>query len=281
MKWNSEAEDAVKRVPFFVRKRVKTRVEEEALRRGDDLVTLHHVKICRRRFLDGMAGEIKGYQVETCFGSGSCPNRAVDSDGLADEIEQVLAGRDLKRFLKEKVAGPLKFHHEFHVSVSDCPNACSRPQIVDIGLIGALKPRKGKEPCSRCGACVEACGESAVSLDETGPVIADDLCLACGACVRACPTGTLEKESIGYRVLLGGKLGRHPRLGEELPGIHAPDKIPGIVERFVESYKTYCRNGERLAVVLERIGIEKFLMETEKSESLDLCQWNRTGTAVE
>jgi anaerobic sulfite reductase subunit C len=264
MKWNPEAKDALKRVPFFVRKRVKTRVEEEALRRGDDLVTLHHVKICQRRFLDGMASEIKGYQVETCFGRDGCPNRAVDSDGLAEEIEQVLAGRNLKSFLKEKVEGPLKFHHEFRISVSDCPNACSRPQIVDIGLTGASKPRKGKEPCSRCGACVEACRESAIFLDETGPVIADDLCLGCGVCVRNCPTGTLEEESNGYRVLLGGKLGRHPRLGEELPGIHAPDEIPGLVERFVETYQAHCRNGERLAVILERVGTEKFLIEMEK-----------------
>ena len=31
-------------------------------------------------------------------------------------------------------------HHEFRVSLSACPNACSRPQIVDIGLIGAVTP---------------------------------------------------------------------------------------------------------------------------------------------
>ena len=28
----------------------------------------------------------------------------------------------------------LKFHHEFRVTVADCPNSCSQPQIKDIGI---------------------------------------------------------------------------------------------------------------------------------------------------
>ena len=268
MQWSPEAKDALKKVPFFVRKRVKTRVEEEAARRGDDQVSLHHVTICRKRFLEKMSDEIKGYQVETCFGPGACPNRATFSDGLVEEIERMLAGKGLEDFLKAKVDGPLKFHHEFRVSVSDCPNACSRPQIVDIGLIGASKPKRGKEPCNQCSACVEACRESGILLDENGPVIDEAACLGCGACIRACPTGTLEVGKNGYRVLLGGKLGRHPRLGEELPGVHAPEEIPGIVERFVEIYQSLCRKGERLGVILERVGKEKFLEELEKASLL-------------
>ncbi len=264
MQWSPEAEDTLKKVPFFVRKRVKARVEEEAARHGDDLVTLQHVTICRKRFLEKVSDEVKGYQVETCFGPGDCPNRAAVSDVLVEEIEQMLAGKDLGGFLKGKVDGPLKFHHEFRISVSDCPNACSRPQIVDIGLIGASKPKRSEKPCSQCIACVEACRESAILLDEDGPVIDEVVCFNCGACIRACPTGTLEEDMNGYRVLLGGKLGRHPRLGEELPGIHALEEIPGILERFVEIYQSLCRKGERLGVILERVGKEKFLEGMEK-----------------
>ncbi|MDO8957596.1 MAG: hypothetical protein Q7W38_12220 [Deltaproteobacteria bacterium] len=32
MKWNAEANEAISKVPFFVRKRVRRRVEEEAAR---------------------------------------------------------------------------------------------------------------------------------------------------------------------------------------------------------------------------------------------------------
>jgi dissimilatory sulfite reductase (desulfoviridin) alpha/beta subunit len=42
--------------------------------------------------------------------------------------------------LKKIVRGSLRIHHEFRISISDCPNACSRPQITDIGLIGACHP---------------------------------------------------------------------------------------------------------------------------------------------
>ena len=63
----------------------------------------------------------------------------------------------------------MKMHHEFRVSISDCPNACSRPQIADLGLIGARRPRVTDETCSQCGACVEVCREEAISLREGNP----------------------------------------------------------------------------------------------------------------
>ena len=40
MKWTPEAENAIKKVPFFVRKRVKKRVEDEARKAGADAVCL-------------------------------------------------------------------------------------------------------------------------------------------------------------------------------------------------------------------------------------------------
>src|SRR5512143_2042594 len=195
MKWTKEAEDAVSRVPFFVRKRVKKRVEEEAMRQRSREVTMEHVRTCQKRYLNNMEEEVAGFQVETCFGPSGCPNRAVDDEGIAERITELLAGKNLKAFLKQKVKGPLKIHHEFRVSISDCPNACSRPQIADIGLIGASRRAVTDDPCSGCGACVEACRENAiVVLDaETGPVIDYDKCLSCGKCCKACPSGTLKE----------------------------------------------------------------------------------------
>ena len=40
MKWTSEAESAIKKVPFFVRKRVKVRVGKEAYDAGKAMITL-------------------------------------------------------------------------------------------------------------------------------------------------------------------------------------------------------------------------------------------------
>jgi len=268
MRWTDDATEAVSRVPFFVRKRVKKRVEEEARRCGSDLVTIQHVRSCQKRFLEHMEDEVQGYQVESCFGPGGCPNRATTADGLTKELETRITGRDLKSFLKERVNGPLKMHHEFRVSVSDCPNACSRPQIVDVGLIGACKPRITQEPCSGCNACVEVCRERAVRLDQDTPAIDFEKCVSCGHCVRDCPTGTLAEGQKGYRVQVGGKLGRHPRLATEMPGIHAAEEIPEIVERCLDYYQQHCRKGERFGEILERTGLRELETEIEETKSL-------------
>jgi anaerobic sulfite reductase subunit C len=254
MNWAKEAEEAVSKVPFFVRKRVKKRVEEEAARVGAGKVSLEHVKTCQQRFLNRMEEEVKGFQAETCFGPNGCPNRAVVYDDLAKKVEELLAKRNLKDFLKSRVGGPLKLHHEFRVSISDCPNACSRPQIADIGLIGARRPQISSEECIQCGACVEACREGAILLAGKWPVIDWGKCVSCGQCIAACPTRTLQEEKRGFRVQVGGKLGRHPRLAEELPGVYSPEETLEIIGRCLDHYQKHCQRGERFGEILERTG---------------------------
>jgi dissimilatory sulfite reductase (desulfoviridin) alpha/beta subunit len=252
MKWTEDANEAISKVPFFVRKRVRKRVEEEAVRSGASTVTLEHVKTCQKRFLNQMEEEVKGFQVEACFGPTGCPNRAVSFDDFPKKVEALLAGRNLKSFLKEKAQGPLKLHHEFRVSISECPNACSRPQIADLGLIGARSPQISVEPCIQCGACVEICREGAIILAGKWPVLNLEKCVACGQCLPACPTRTLQEEKRGFRIQVGGKLGRHPRLAEELPGIHDPEETLRIIGKCLDFYHSHCRKGERLGEILSR-----------------------------
>jgi dissimilatory sulfite reductase (desulfoviridin) alpha/beta subunit len=256
MNWTDEANEAISKVPFFVRKRVKKRVEEEAARSGSLLVTLEHLKTCQKRFLNQMEDEVKGYQVEACFGPTGCPNRAVTYDDFLKKVEDLLAKRNWKSFLKDKVQGPLKLHHEFRVVISDCPNACSRPQIADIGLIGARSPKLSDEDCIQCGACVENCREGAITLAGKWPVVNWKICLSCGKCISSCPTRTLQEETRGFRIQVGGKLGRRPRLAEELPGIHGPEETVKIIEKCLDHYQNHCLRGERLGEILERVGIE-------------------------
>jgi anaerobic sulfite reductase subunit C len=255
--WTDEAKQAVSRVPFFVRKRVKKRVEEEADRCGAKEVTMEHVRACQQRFLKNMEDEVKGYQVETCFGPSGCSNRAIVCESLPIALEKTLSRRKLKDFLKKRVEGSLKMHHEFRVSVSDCPNACSRPQIVDVGLIGACVPEIAEQACSECGACVETCKENAVMIKDGRPSLDASRCLTCGQCVRVCPTGALSEGKKGYRILVGGKLGRHPRLGEELPLIYDPDEALRMLDRCLDLYQRCCQSGERLGEILEREGKER------------------------
>ena len=176
----------------------------------------------------------------------------MNSDGLPERIEKSLSKRNLKAFLKERVNGPLKMHHEFRISISDCPNACSRPQIVDIGLVGACRPEVTDEPCTQCGACVEACKENAISIKNDVPLVDDSKCLYCGQCIRVCPIGSLKEAQKGYRILVGGKLGRHPGLGTEMPGIHESKDALQMIDLCLDHYQRHCRKGERLGEILER-----------------------------
>jgi dissimilatory sulfite reductase (desulfoviridin) alpha/beta subunit len=253
MQWTAEAEAAIKKVPFFVRKRVRARVEDEAQQAGKKKVSLADVRLTQKRYLAKMSDEVRGYQLETCFGPGGCPNRAIDSDTLVERLEEILQRSDLRNFLEARVKGGLKHHHEFRATVADCPNACSQPQIKDMGIIGAAEPVITNEPCTLCQLCVEACAENAVRLkdSEEMPEIDYDRCVRCGKCIDVCPTGTLATGQRGYRVLLAGKLGRHPRLAEELPGIYQEDEVLSILEGCLDYYKRNSKHGERFAEVYQ------------------------------
>lgn len=67
MKWSSQADNAIARVPFFVRKRVRNKIEEYAGRCGAGEVGLEHVNACQKKFLNKMEDKIKGFSVGTCF----------------------------------------------------------------------------------------------------------------------------------------------------------------------------------------------------------------------
>lgn len=262
MKWTPEAEEKIGRVPFFVRKRVRKKVEEEAARHGASHVRLEHVLAAQQRYLKTMEADVRGYQVERCFGESGCPNRAVADEGLTARIEALLQSKDIKSFLKARVEGPLKLHHEFRVSVSDCPNGCSRPQIVDLGLIGARIPHVTSTPCTQCGACVETCREGAIQLPqgEESPRIDLGKCVACGQCIAVCPSETIQECSCGYRILVGGKLGRHPQLARDLGRIYPPDEALEMVERCIEHYLRHNRAGERFGEILNRTGLDDLIL---------------------
>ncbi len=257
MKWSRDADKAIKKVPFFVRKKVKKKVEDFVEQKGKTSVELSDVTELKKQFLSkgGMEKDIKGYEVSTCFGGAGCPNTANSCTRLAKEIEIIIEKENILSFLKRNVKGDLKFHHEFRVTLSDCPNACSRPQIVDIGIIGSVLPGIFNEDCTLCSACVDVCDENAITLDEetVKPVIDYDQCLMCAKCIKVCPTGTIGEKEKGFRVMLGGRLGRHPRLAMEIAGLHTHDQVLSIVQKSLKFYKENSKNGQRFSHILSSV----------------------------
>ena len=271
MNWTSEADAAIKKVPFFVRKKVRARIEEEARKEGKQTITLVEVKATQKRFLAGMASEVKGYQLDTCFGPSGCPNTIGSSQQMVEHLDALLKRADLKSFLESLGIRDLKFHHEFRVTVAECPNACSQPQIKDVGIITACLPALTEVECTQCEACVDACKENAISIDSDNesPVIDMPCCVACGQCIPVCPTGTLTEGAKGYRVQLGGKLGRHPQLAREMPDIYDQATILQIVQACVDLIKAKSTHGERFGQLLQPKDFDRLVSRFKSNGVVD------------
>ena len=90
----------------------------------------------------------------------------------------------------------------------------------------------------------------ALSTAEECPQIDATRCMHCGQCMKVCPSGTLAEGTKGFRVQLGGKLGRHPQLARELPGVYNEKQVRQIVKDCLSFYKEHSKNGERFAQIL-------------------------------
>jgi dissimilatory sulfite reductase (desulfoviridin) alpha/beta subunit len=75
--------------------------------------------------------------------------------------------------------------------------------------------------------------------------------------MEACPTGTISQGAKGYRVQLGGKLGRHPQLARELPGIYSEHQVLQIVKDCLHFYTQNSKHGERFGQILRSAAFEK------------------------
>ena len=64
--------------------------------------------------------------------------------------------------------------------------------------------------------------------------------------------------SEGYRIQLGGKLGRHPRLAMELPGIFSEDDVLRVIRDCIAFYKQRSARGERFADLLTAGDLEAY-----------------------
>ena len=155
------------------------------------------------------------------------------------------------------------------MTLAECPNACSQPQIKDIGIIGAATPLITDAACSACAACIEACPDDCIVLPESSekPLIDEGACMLCGKCAAVCPTGTIVEKHKGFRILLGGKLGRHPQLARELPGVFNQQEVLDVVEYCITFYKQHSKNGKRFAHIFRPSDFEALVKRIQEKRN--------------
>lgn len=263
--WDADAEAALKRIPQLVRAVAKRKIADAASKRGAERVSTADVLAAWSSFAAGKKGipaalesampapnrqGVSMILVSACHNKAAgCPNPLIDTDVWKSAISVWVVDSGMSERLRRRVAGDTIFmHHKIKVSISGCPNGCSRPQIADFGLTGFVTPVFDADACTACGACVKACPDSALTLPDDGPVMWEKkTCQGCLACSRACAAGAVILGERGIRLTVGGKLGRHPHLADFAGKFSSPEPMIAVMEKMLDDFIKNAEPDERFA----------------------------------
>jgi len=265
IEWERAAEKELAEVPFFVQAMVRRKGEEGVEENGDARVEQADFQQACERLKKVMAGKsesrlknlapkanepgVEMVVIETCRNElSNCPNVLIKTAEWERAFRRWADDRGLSEKLRSRVRGDkVLFHHKLRVSISGCPNACSRPQIADVGVTGFTIPAVVPELCMMCGECEAVCPDNAVTVDNAPPVFDCDACLGCHRCRKACPEECITNSKPGARLMLGGKLGRRPRLAQVAGEFQRPHELIKCVDEIVDDFVKKAMPGERFS----------------------------------
>ena len=179
-----------------------------------------------------------------CPGTERCKFANIDTIGLAKKIDEKLFGKEM----------PVKMR----IAISGCPNACTSPMLNEIGIMGRVRPVRTPGLCTGCGTCVEYCREKAIIIRNGISVLNDDKCIQCGVCVKSCHFNLLKAEHSHYLVMVGGRRGRHPKIGRELLTVESEDQVIFAIEKIVNWVYRRAWSGRLLSEQMDALHFEKF-----------------------
>lgn len=179
-----------------------------------------------------------------CPGIERCKFANIDTIGLAKKIDKKLFGKEM----------PVKMR----IAISGCPNSCTSPMLNEIGIIGRIRPVRTPGLCTGCGTCVEYCKEKAIKIKRGISELDNDRCVQCGVCVQSCPFDLLKAEHSHYLVLVGGRRGRHPKIGRELVTLETEEQVIVAIEKIVNWVYRRAWSGRLLSEQLDDIQFDKF-----------------------
>lgn len=186
--------------------------------------------------------------VVSCKGT-TCQYGLYDTYALSDEIHE--------RFYKgyRDVSLP----HKFKIAVGGCPNNCVKPDLNDLGIVGARVPGYDPSQCKGCKKCqIEAaCPIHAAKLADGRLVIDPELCNNCGRCVGKCPFHCNDEGTYGWKVYVGGRWGKRVAHGQMLNKIFIDKaEVLDVIEKAILLFRDQGQSGERFADTIARLGFE-------------------------
>lgn len=179
--------------------------------------------------------------------SEGCPNSLIDAGLWQAAIRNWLTEAEISERLRMRVENPIIMAHDkLRITVAGCPNACSRPQIADLGVVGRVRPHFDESACAACGDCVSQCPDQAIAVEETLTWFSGR-CQGCLGCSSVCDYDAVSLSTPWGQVLMGGKLGRMPQLARPAAEVNDPWEMIGIFSQAVESYLNHAPLGVRFA----------------------------------
>ena len=199
--------------------------------------------------------------VVSCKGT-TCQYGLYDTYALSEEIHN--------RFYKGYA--DVSLPHKFKIAVGGCPNNCVKPDLNDLGIVGARVPGYDPEKCKGCKKCqIEtSCPIHAAKLVEGKLVIDPNLCNSCGRCVGKCPFHCNDQGEYGWKVYVGGRWGKRVAHGRMLDKVFTDKaEVLDVVEKAILLFRDQGISGERFADTIERIGFENAQAQLLGSELLE------------
>jgi C_GCAxxG_C_C family probable redox protein len=201
-----------------------------------------------------------------CCKGTTCQYGNYDTYALSEEIHE--------RFFQGYRAVTLP--HKFKIAVGGCPNNCVKPNLNDVGIVGANAPEYNQEICRGCKRCQMelACPVQAAKVVEGKLRIDPDLCNSCGRCIAKCPFHCADQGTAGWKIYVGGRWGKKVAHGQMLRKLFTDkEDVLNTVEKSILLFRDLGLSGERFADTIDRLGfeqVEALLLSNDLLERKDL-----------
>lgn len=182
--------------------------------------------------------------VVACQGDSVCKRGLIDCQGICEKIDELYFAKPVP--------------YKFKIAVTGCPSSCLKVQENDFGIMGFEEPFFIEDNCVMCRQCENACGISAIKIENGSLYLDMHKCITCGLCIAACRKDAMQTKTKGFTIFVGGKVGKRPRMGDQFLRTDKEEVVFDVLERTINYYRQNALEGERLGDVIDRCGMDHF-----------------------